>query len=96
MYQVKWTNPNDIYNGIFILSCNCLFDYNIIFSISFRFIKRQKNETDYLEIDLDKIVCRAQVGRKGGKQKVKVGGCNDEQNNISYGKMIHELMHSLG
>lgn len=95
MYQVKWTTPNDIYNGIFIIMLLSLW-LSYYFSISFRFIERQKNEMDYLEIHLDTLKCRAQVGRKGGKQIVRVGGCNDEQDNISYGKMIHELMHSLG
>ena len=66
------------------------------FFIYFRFIERQNNETDYLEIDLDAISCMSPVGRMGGKQRLRVGGCNDEQNNISYGMIIHELMHSLG
>jgi len=60
-----------------------------------RFIERQNNETDYLEIDLDSTMCMSQVGRRGGKQIVRVGGCNDEQDNFSYGMVIHELMHSL-
>ena len=54
------------------------------------------NETDYIEIDLDSIMCRSQVGRRGGKQKLKAGGCKDQQGNFSYGMVIHELMHSLG
>ena len=66
------------------------------FFIRFRFIERENNETDYLEIDLDSTKCRSQVGRQEGKQKVRVGGCNDEQDNFSYGMVIHELMHSLG
>ena len=62
----------------------------------FRFIERNKNETDYIEIDLASTKCASHVGRKGGKQKSRVGGCIDEHDNFSYGMVIHELMHSLG
>ena len=55
-----------------------------------------QNETDYIEIDFDSISCRSQVGRRGGKQKLRAGGCIDPQDNFSYGMVIHELMHSLG
>jgi len=61
-----------------------------------RFVERQKNETDYLEIDLDSLKCASVVGRKGGKQKVRIGGCIDKQDKFSYGMVIHELMHSIG
>ena len=68
-----------------------------IFSIiHFRFIERQNNERDYIELDLDSLTCASQVGRRGGKQKSRIGGCIDENNNFSYGMVIHELMHSLG
>ena len=64
--------------------------------INFRFIERKKNETDYIEIDLDGLDCSSAVGKKGGKQKLRAGRCIDEQDNFSYGMIVHELMHSLG
>ena len=73
------------------------------FCCTFRFVElknktdlKQRNETDYIEIDFDSISCRSQVGRRGGKQKLRAGGCIDPQGNFSYGMVIHELMHSLG
>ena len=69
-----------------------LFAYYLCFS---RFVERN-SEVDYLEIDLDSIVCRSAVGRKGGKQKVRVGGCLDDDGKIVFGSIVHELMHAAG
>ena len=64
-------------------------------SYDFRFVQRN-GESDYVEIDLDTISCRSAVGKKGGKQKVRAGGCRDDNDNISYGMIAHELMHVAG
>ena len=60
-----------------------------------RFVERN-NEEDYLEIDLDSLFCRSAVGRKGGKQIVRAGGCLDDDNKIVFGSIVHELMHAAG
>ena len=42
------------------------------------------------------MFCRSAVGRKGGRQKVRVGGCRDDDDKIAFGKIVHELMHAAG
>ena len=60
-----------------------------------RFVERN-DESDYVEIDLDSISCRAAVGKIGGKQRIRAGGCIDDNDEISFGKIVHEMMHTIG
>ena len=41
------------------------------------------------------MFCRSAMGKKGGKQIVRVGGCKTD-GVISWGRICHELMHVVG
>ena len=56
---------------------------------------REKNEeTNWIHIDTHGTSCSSRVGMKGGRQDIKAGGCLKEDG--SFGKLAHEIMHSLG
>ena len=53
-----------------------------------RFAKRN-SEIDYIDF-VPSLGCKSHLGRKKGRQPVKVGGCE------SPGNIIHELFHTVG
>ena len=65
----------------------------ISLSISIRLTERN-DELNWIHIDTDSIFCLSPVGMKGGRQNIRAGGCLGEGG--SFGKLAHEVMHSLG
>ena len=59
-----------------------------------RFVERT-NENDYIFIDWMKMKCKSVVGKKGGRQVVRVGNCK-KNDVLHYGLITHELMHVAG
>ena len=53
------------------------------------FVERT-SQGDYVEFVLDSKVCSSWIGRKGGKQEIKLS------RNCSKGKIIHEIGHAVG
>ena len=40
--------------------------------------------------------CRSYLGRKGGKQEIRARACLDPATGGTWGKLLHEIMHTLG
>ena len=40
--------------------------------------------------------CRSHLGRKGGKQEIMARACLDPATGGTWGKLLHEIMHTLG
>ena len=40
--------------------------------------------------------CRSHLGRKGGKQEIMARACLDPATGGTWGKLLHEVMHTLG
>ena len=51
-------------------------------------------QPNWIHINTHSIGCSSRVGMKGGRQDIRAGGCLGEDG--SFGKLAHEVMHSLG
>ena len=66
---------------------------SLIITITIR-LRERNEETNWIHINTHSIFCSSRVGMKGGRQDIRAGGCLRE--NGSFGKLAHEIMHSLG
>ena len=66
---------------------------SLIITITIR-LRERNDETNWIHINTHSIFCSSRVGMKGGRQDIRAGGCLGEDG--SFGKLAHEIMHSLG
>ena len=73
-----------------MISFEMIWSKKIIFhaNMFFRFEERT-SQRDHIHF-ISGTSCRSQLGRKGKRQPVRIGGCD------SAGNIIHELYHTIG
>ena len=65
-----------------------------LFTIRLQNIEKRTDEPNWIHINTHSIGCSSRIGMKGGQQVIRAGGCLG--NDGSFGKLAHEIMHSLG
>lgn len=80
---------------------NILYEYVIVCVFLFRFIPRENNEADYINIfrgDGSIGGCASWLGKQFGEQKLSLEGATPGYLSCiaSVGTPIHEFMHAIG
>ena len=72
--------------------------YLIFTNKYYHFRLKERNEAqhpDWIHINTRGIGCKSPIGKIGNKQIIRAGGCLHQEGG-SWGKLLHEAMHSIG